>query len=89
MIKSTAMLYYWWWRYLVADDSLWEHIVSSCNNLNMDKPLVEQKNGMTRGPQSFICSIGKLDKSTNAKQPMDNGGKRKEHQILGGYMNWR
>lgn len=66
LLKNTTMLFKWWWHFSIEGKPLWKRIVSSCNDLDMDKPLGDQNDGKLGGLWSSICSIWKIDKDVEA-----------------------
>ena len=61
LIKNVAMLFKW-----CEEKPLWKKIVSSCNELNMDRPVWEQFGSKLDGTLASICSIWKINKEVES-----------------------
>ena len=56
-MKNAALLFKWWWRYLVEKDTLWKQVVSSCNNMAVDRPIDDQNLAKGSSPWLTICDL--------------------------------
>ena len=56
------MLFKWWQCFSVEDKPLWKRIVSSCNDLDMDRPVGDHIGGNLGGLWNSIYNVWKIDK---------------------------